>query len=411
MKHFVSPALAAAALVAAAAAPALAQPDVTDYNPAAPFGPGTATPAPTPRAPTVITIGADGKPILDGPPTPTGVIHYDDMRLPTEDDTVVLHGGATPELHVVRRGDTLWDICWYYFNDPWQWPKVWSYNAQITNPHWIYPGDLVRLLPKGFLAAVGVGDPGLEPETDPGAPAVDAPTPARRLDVSIRQVAFIDKQHLDSSLYIVGSVEDKELLSGGDEVYVSYPDDQVPKIGERHSIYAEDQRVDHPGSGKVVGSYVRVLGELEMVSVKQGKRARGRIVTANSEIERGARVGPLLRQFKSVPPARNEVDLQATIIAMLTSDQLIGQGEVVFMDLGKASGAKPGNRLFVVRRGDAFDAQTRPDDQVGQDDRSFPARALGEVVVIQVGDTISVGLVTLAVEEMGIGDLVMMRKQ
>ena len=47
-----------------------------------------------------------------------------------------IHGGSVPELHVVRSGDTLWGICWYYFNDPWQWPKIWSYNAQITNPHW-----------------------------------------------------------------------------------------------------------------------------------------------------------------------------------------------------------------------------------------------------------------------------------
>ena len=253
---------------------------------------------------------------------------------------------------MVRRGDTLWDICWFYFNDPWQWPKVWSYNGQITNPHWIYPGDLVRLLPKGFLAAIDVGDPGLEPETDPDAQAVDAPTPVRRQDVAVRQVAFIDKKHLDSSMFIVGSVEDKELLATGDEVYVSYPEGQVPKIADRHSIYAEDKRVDH--GGKAVGSYVRVLGELEILSVKQDKRARARIINANSEIERGARVGPLLRQFKTVPPVRNEVDVQGTIVAMLTADQLIGQGEVVFLDLGKKSGLKAGNRMFVVRRGDAF---------------------------------------------------------
>lgn len=403
-------------LVAVAATPALAQPEVKDYDPGQPLGRRAtppAAPAPAPAPPTIITIGPDGQPVAPPPEAPTGVVHYDGIDFPgygnEDEDTVSIHAGPTPELHVVRRGDTLWDICWYYFNDPWQWPKVWSYNAQITNPHWIYPGDLVRLLPKGFLSAVPVDDPGLEPETDPDARTPDVVTPQRRLDVAVRQVAFIDKKHLDSSMFIVGSVEDKELLSTGDDIYISYPENKPPKVGDRHSIYAEDSRVSH--DGKSVGSYVRVLGEVQITSVKQDKRAQARITSSNNEIERGQRVGPLMTQFKSVPPVRNEVDLQGSIVAMLTANQLIGQGEVVFMDLGKGSGIKVGNRLFVVRRGDAFDQEKDTAEQVGQDDRAYPARALGEVVVIQVGESLSVGLIDRVTEEMGVGDLVMMRKQ
>ena len=64
--------------------------------------------------------------------------------------------------------------------------------------------------------------------------------------------------------------------------------------------------------------------------------------------------------------------------------------------------------MFVVRRGDAL-----PDTmatKIGQDDRRFPARALGEIVVVEVGEKISIGLVTLSVQEMSVGDLVMMQK-
>ncbi len=400
-----------AAIVAVPGGLALAQnvPEVGEYNPDAPIGRRPAQPQ-QPAGPTIITLGADGKPVPAAEPPRGGVVHYDPAGMPyIEEDPVEIHSGPTPELHVVRRGDTLWDICWYYFNDPWQWPKVWSYNGQITNPHWIYPGDLVRLLPKGFLSVTpDSADPGLEPETDPQRPVDDAPTPVVRQDLAVRQTAFIDKKHLDSSMFIVGAVDDKELLATGDEVYVSYPESQVPKIGERYSIYAEDQRVEH--KDKVYGSYVRIHGELEILSVKQDKRARARILNATHEIERGSRVGPLLRQFKTVAPVKNEVDVQGTIVAMLSADQLIGQGEVVFIDLGKSSGLKPGNRMFVVRRGDAFDPSARP-EVVGQDDRVFPARALGQVVVVQVGDSLSVGLVDRSVEEMGVGDLVMMRKQ
>src|SRR5262249_20255865 len=50
-----------------------------------------------------------------------------------------------PEVHVVQKGDTLWDICKFYFANPWRWPEIWGMNPQITNPHWIYPGNVVRL--------------------------------------------------------------------------------------------------------------------------------------------------------------------------------------------------------------------------------------------------------------------------
>ncbi|MEO7328764.1 MAG: LysM peptidoglycan-binding domain-containing protein, partial [Minicystis sp.] len=68
---------------------------------------------------------------------------------------VSLHGSATgsyvvegqflPEAHLVRRHDTLWDISNRYYQSPYQWPRIWGFNPQIQNPHWIYPGDRVRL--------------------------------------------------------------------------------------------------------------------------------------------------------------------------------------------------------------------------------------------------------------------------
>src|SRR5262249_13197606 len=115
--------------------------------------PPTSSQPAQPAAPTVITIGPDGRPVAPAPSAPSGYYYGDDTGEPTE-QTLQLHAGPTPELHVVRSGDTLWDICFYYFNDPWQWPKVWSYNPQITNPHWIYPGDLVRLVPHGMTMSI-----------------------------------------------------------------------------------------------------------------------------------------------------------------------------------------------------------------------------------------------------------------
>ena len=421
------------ALALGAPAGAAAQTPVNPNAPEAPTvlnpgQPGNQAPsAPQPRGPSpgVVIVGPDGKIVGD---TPAGGVYYvppsggtgngaggDAYQGP---DTV--YTGPVPELHVVRRGDTLWDICWFYFNDPWQWPKIWSYNAQITNPHWIYPGDLVRLLPRGVFSQAPLPlDPDAGTGTDPekGAgngtgtaarprPPDPVPPPQRRIESQVTTTAFVEKDDLDRSTTIEGAVDERALLGVGDDVYLSYPRDRAPEPGKRYSIYVPGRPVK-VGSSEY-GSYVKLLGTVEIQSVKEGKRARGRIVEATQEIERGAKVGPLITKFRNVPPVAPKVDLQGTIVAMLTRDQLIGdKGEVVFVSLGKGSGIEVGNRMYVVRRGDAYPGQMG--NQIGNDDRRFPARALGEIVIVEVGAKVSIGVVTLSVQEMSVGDLVMMQ--
>jgi signal peptidase I len=51
--------------------------------------------------------------------------------------------------HTVIQGDTLWDISVKYLSTPWKWPLVWANNQDITNPHLIYPGDIVVITKDG----------------------------------------------------------------------------------------------------------------------------------------------------------------------------------------------------------------------------------------------------------------------
>src|SRR5262245_32743573 len=37
--------------------------------------------------------------------------------------------------HTVESGDTLWELTNRYLGSPWYWPKVWSYNPEMANPH------------------------------------------------------------------------------------------------------------------------------------------------------------------------------------------------------------------------------------------------------------------------------------
>ena len=65
-------------------------------------------------------------------------------------------------------------------------------------------------------------------------------------------------------------------------------------------------------------------------------------------------IGPITRRFQVVPPVRNERDLRASVIASVVPHDFYGQNQVVFINEGERAGLKPGNRLFIVRRGDAW---------------------------------------------------------
>ena len=47
-----------------------------------------------------------------------------------------------PKEHVVRKGDTLWDLARSYLNDPFRWPMIYEANRRIVeNPHRIFPAE------------------------------------------------------------------------------------------------------------------------------------------------------------------------------------------------------------------------------------------------------------------------------
>lgn len=325
--------------------------------------------------------------------------------------------GPVPSSHAVRRGDTLWGICDFYFHNPYQWPRIWSYNAQIRNPHWIYPGDQVKLQSG---ADVGVGT-----EAGPAGGPKGAITDRRRQvgpdTIFLRNEGFIEDESITWG-EINGAREEKMFLSDYDEVYLRIGSNHDVKIGQELTVFRPIKKV---GDGKLVE--IQGTVKVDQWNAKE-HIARARITESLDTIERGARVAPMTRRFEVVAPVRNDNDVTASVVTSVHPHEVYGQNQVVFLDRGEDEGLKPGNRLFVIRKGDGYHA-TAPSNAASQriaiesespgametirkprSDAALPEEVMAELRIISVKKGSSMALVTASRREIEIGDKAYARK-
>ena len=326
-------------------------------------------------------------------------------------------GQENPDYHVIRDGDTIWDLSGYYFGDSFQWPRMWSYNPHITNPHWVYPGDIVYLREIARQQAEAAGPAGAAPGTASRGSAQQQEEAPMGLYLPLG--GMITAEEVTSVGRIIGSPKSARMLAEHDTVWLGFGDEAY-RADERESTREEDMKpmesvevqegdqfaiVRLVGTlddeeGEVIGNKYIILGSLtvEEVPEQEGVAVTAMINQSWREIQRGDLVVPFERQLKLVQPRQAEQDLVAHIVDTLQPGFAFGQHQYVFIDRGAEDGVRPGNRFFVFQR---FEGLDRPGEAAPDE---IPWQRVGQVLILDARENYSTAVITRSSKEIIVGD-------
>jgi LysM repeat protein len=253
----------------------------------------------------------------------------DTVRADTTNNLVVSSDTTKEVKHVVKKGDTLWDLAKFYLKDPFRWPEIFRRNTDVVeNPHWIYPGEVIRIwghevrtealahadsagevvshvtAPTGFIptqnAAPPVSQGGRSDMTIFASPLSRAARAAEANNDVIgrtrgsavrpgeveaapyaergggprnpgRLVASVDRPGIKTSLV-------RSRFQLNDDVYIELPKGSAGAVGETYISYVLGPDLDQ------FGQVVIPTGILRIESASPGRRSLARIVKQFGEV-------------------------------------------------------------------------------------------------------------------------------
>ncbi|BDV44068.1 peptidoglycan-binding protein LysM [Geotalea uraniireducens] len=304
-----------------------------------------------------------------------------------------------PTVYVIQKGDTLWGLSERFLNDPYYWPNLWARNPTIGNPHFIFPGDRLKVYPDRLEIEPR------QPRTAGVAPVAalsEEPVAERTFQVTGSE-GFLREDGFKPAGTIISTAQNRQLLGTDDIAYTDIGRLHGAQVGDRFSIYKEMEQVSHPVTNVILGERVVPLGTLQLTEVDD-KNSKAIITRAYQEVGPGSFLLPYREKRHQVALRAADKDLSGYIVASGTGNNLIGEGDLVFLDLGKRQGMLPGYFFYVLR--EVTPDPRYADISVGK----LPPEVIGAVVVVTTGENTSTALVVKSIDTIYRGDRVEMKK-
>jgi len=326
-------------------------------------------------------------------------------------------------VYVVQPKDTLWDIAGRFLNSSYYWPKIWERNAFIIDPNLIFPGDVVNLYPQTeklipppleTVPQIGEEQPQAGTTIAPSAGATaEGPPPVelkvvndmygKPVKISYKEspeIGWLEAGQFKGVGKIIKTRHEHGVVATYDHVWVDVGSATGAKEGDIFNVFEIAYVVRNPVTNKKVGYKILNLGEIEILKMT-GSAAEAEIETSYLEMRVGDYIRPYLPPLVAeVKVFKGEKQASGYIVANRRDTPSFGQNDIVYMDVGGNQGVEPGNLLEVYLPG-----RTVSTNMVK---RQLPDEVIGNIVVLQVTDNTSTGLVTQSSLEMKLGDKVRM---
>lgn len=307
-----------------------------------------------------------------------------------------------PERYTVVRGDTLWGIAQRFLKKPWEWPQIWHVNAQVQNPHLIYPGDVLVLTYEG-------GNPRLGLER--GKRVVKL-SPHVRAEPIVEAIPTIPLGAISSFLLanrVIDSAEQFErapyILAGNDGRVVSGQGDRIYARGDfaqalsSYDVFRQGKTHKDPETGELLGINADDIGGVDLISTERDVASLN-LTRVTQEVRLGDRLFPAEeRAINSIfTPSSPERPIEALIIDIPRGVTQIGQFDVVLVNKGTREGLREGHVLAVYRQGETVR------DRITGERIKVPDERSGLLMIFKTYQKLSYGLVLQASRSLSVHD-------
>ena len=373
------------------------------------------------------------------------------------------------EVHVVVAGDTLSQIAGRVLNNPRLWPQLWEQNEHVVNPHWIYPNDKILIRPITQITEAAppppepavaeppqaaaptappalVGPPPIQAEAPPAAEDVFILTPPPSApEVKVADLycsGFIRTQPIAATMKVISkfNADGSALAADMDYIYLGQGSEEGVRVGDMFQVIRPTKKIDSPTRRPVDRN--RGLHYLEVAQIRvviaQGAFSLARVVHACEAVEIGDFMIPFQRIELPTIPRPRPFSPFMTVSGMpkglvISTKGIMGnfgstfkmsgttpgirkgslaplerglatEGTIAYLDLGESDGVKPGD-IFIAFKTVGLDGQLYRLPKEAERLRNQRV-AVGELIILKVGERASTALVTYATDGIALGDAV-----
>lgn len=191
------------------------------------------------------------------------------------------------------------------------------------------------------------------------------------------------------------AIEEKQLFTKYDSVYVTFDESIEVVIGDKFSIYTAQGIKTNENSDRQGYKYT-IVGSIE-VKAKVGDKWKCEIIESAGLISREDRITVYTPKIDRITKTFNSRLIEAVLVSSFNDHQEYASfGDVVYIDRGRADGVEMGN-VFEV-----YGFQDRGTDRNITEN---PTYKNGELTIISLTDNFATALVTSSVRDFIIGDI------